>query len=94
VLTDELIGRQEAKAALDRVVVAAAGGTGRVWHIAGEAGAGKTSLIEAARARLDQVGVGVLAAMADDGDQRRSLSVIRALLPGGGDLGTAPPWRS
>jgi hypothetical protein len=77
----DLVGRPEARVALDRAVAASAAGEGMVWHLSGEAGIGKTSLIAVTRGRLEQLGVRVLAASAEDVDKRRSFSVFRTLLP-------------
>jgi DNA-binding CsgD family transcriptional regulator/tetratricopeptide (TPR) repeat protein len=76
----DLVGRDAALATLEHAVHLAVTGEGHAWHIIGEAGSGKTSLLSAAHRDLRRRGVAVLATAADDIDRRRSYSVFRTLL--------------
>jgi hypothetical protein len=56
-------------------------GTGRVVHITGEAGIGKSNLLAEGMRELDRLGVTPRCCTADETDRRRRLAVVRALLP-------------
>ena len=75
-----LIGREHE---LELIGVALGGldqGRGSVVHLVGEAGVGKTALIEEVRRRAAPVAT-VRSAIASDSDQRRPLACARQLLP-------------
>jgi DNA-binding CsgD family transcriptional regulator len=56
-------------------------GLGAFVHIVGQAGVGKTSLLDLASADLRAHGVLVLSVRADETDRRRPLGIVRRLLP-------------
>ncbi|HEY6697218.1 MAG TPA: AAA family ATPase [Acidimicrobiales bacterium] len=76
-----LLGRSGELSALADAVQAVTTGTGRVVHITGEAGIGKSSLLAAAMDELDRRGVAQRSCTVDETDRRRRLALVRALLP-------------
>ena len=76
-----LLGRSGELSALADAVQAVAAGTGRVVHITGEAGIGKSSLLAAGMDELDRLGVTRRCCTVDETDRRRRLALVRALLP-------------
>jgi DNA-binding CsgD family transcriptional regulator len=76
-----LLGRSGELSALADAVEAVAAGTGRVVHITGEAGIGKSSLLAAGVDELDRLGVTRRCCTVDETDRRRRLALVRALLP-------------
>jgi DNA-binding CsgD family transcriptional regulator len=76
-----LLGRSRELSALADAVETVAGGTGRVVHITGEAGIGKSSLLAAGSNELDRLGVTQRHCTVDETDRRRRLALVRALLP-------------
>lgn len=76
-----LLGRSRELSALADAVETVAGGTGRVVHITGEAGIGKSSLLAAGTNELDRLGVTQRHCTVDETDRRRRLALVRALLP-------------
>jgi putative protein kinase ArgK-like GTPase of G3E family len=76
-----LLGRSGELSALADAVEAVTAGTGRVVHITGEAGIGKSSLLAAGIDELDRLGVTRRCCTVDETDRRRRLALARALLP-------------
>ncbi|MGH9024656.1 MAG: ATP-binding protein, partial [Acidimicrobiia bacterium] len=76
-----LVGRSAELATLTAAADAVAAGTGSVVHLVGEAGIGKTTLLNAARSELDRRDIGVRSGTADETDRRRPLVLARALVP-------------
>jgi DNA-binding CsgD family transcriptional regulator len=77
---DALIERESEQAILDEIVTAAAGGRGGAVLVEGEAGIGKTRLLESARARASKAGLRVLYATADEFETGVPLAAARVLL--------------
>ena len=77
---DVLIEREADLAALEQAIAAAVAGKGRAVLVEGEAGIGKTRLLDAARASAAAAGAHVLAATADEIEADVALAGARALL--------------
>ena len=93
---DALIGRARYLDELDRVLVDAAGGRPRIAVVAGEAGVGKTRLLDAARERAVAAGWAVLwgeCARLGDGGRQPYGAIVAALRRAveGGAAGSLPP---
>ncbi len=76
-----LLGRSGELSALADAVQTVAAGSGRVVHITGEAGIGKSSLLAAGMHELDRRGVTRRCCTVDETDRRRRLALVRSLLP-------------
>ena len=76
-----LVGRAAHLDRLTRGVEHLAAGNGTLVHIVGEAGIGKTSLLDEALALVAAHTVPSRRAAADETDRRRPLAIMRALLP-------------
>ncbi len=76
-----LFGRAGELSALANAVQGVAGGRGRFVHVTGEAGIGKSSLLDAAMQELDRLGVTRRSCSVDETDRRRRLALVRSLLP-------------
>jgi DNA-binding CsgD family transcriptional regulator/tetratricopeptide (TPR) repeat protein len=87
-VTRPLVGRLPEIAVIDAALAQLAGGRGCAVHIVGEAGIGKTALLDAVEERADAAGFVIRSAAADNSDQRRRLALIVQLLP---DVRTATP---
>jgi DNA-binding CsgD family transcriptional regulator len=86
-----LVGRAEETTALERAVADVEAGGGHALHVVGEPGAGKTALLRLAQQQLDLQRIPTRSTEVDDTDQRRSFSVMRALLPECSELDAADP---
>jgi predicted ATPase len=75
------VGRSEETAVLHRAIESVERGAGSFVHVVGEAGIGKTSLLDVATTELDRRAVPTRAVIADETDRRRRLAVVRALFP-------------
>ncbi len=75
-----LIGRQDQLGQIEAAVDAAVQGTGRLLFFAGEAGIGKTRLVDEAMARAGGAGMATLRARAEELDARRPFGAIAACL--------------
>ncbi len=84
-----LVGRAAEIGALDRALDGLRNGRGGALHLVGEAGIGKTALLEHAGRHAGD-GIDVRTASADDTDQRRSLACVSQLFPGIMDAGRHP----
>lgn len=80
VCVEALIEREDELVALGDILEAALSGRGRAVLVEGEAGIGKTRLLEAFRARASAAGVRVLYATADETDASVPLACARMLL--------------
>ena len=75
----QLLERANELAALDRLIEAASSGSGAAVMIEGEAGIGKTQLLEAARRRAEASGLLVLSARGGELERDFSYGVVRQL---------------
>jgi DNA-binding CsgD family transcriptional regulator len=71
-----LLGRELELAVLDRLIDDASHGHGRIVVLRGEPGIGKTTLAREALSRCERRGFEVLAAVADEMEQRRPFGVV------------------
>ncbi len=75
----ELLEREEELAALDQTIAAGAAGSGRLVAIRGQAGMGKTRLLEYARAAAADAGLRVLSARGSPLERSFAFGVVRQL---------------
>jgi DNA-binding CsgD family transcriptional regulator len=86
-----LLGRASELELLAASVTALRHGRGDVVHLVGEAGIGKTSLLDSTRRDLGSSPATVRSATADETDRQRPLATLRALLPELGPGATTDP---
>ncbi len=87
----ELVARAAELDALRSIARGGAEGLGAVAHLVGEAGIGKTSLLEAVRVELDRAGTTTRHAEAEEIGYRRPMALVRSLLGDMASIDEADP---
>jgi DNA-binding CsgD family transcriptional regulator len=90
---ETLVEREDALAAIDEVLDAAAGGDGSIVFIEGRPGLGKTALLGAARERAVRSGLEVASARGAELERDFAFGIVRQLLEGLVTRRTAPERR-